>query len=764
MKFDRLSTYVLIILFSILVNTFPIFNLKLGIFQEVISFIYLLTIPGLLIFLALKLKITNNWEKLVYIIGFSISFLMLIGLFINSVFPFFGLSNPLSYIPASTTIHVVLLLIGILGFIRNNDLKFYISLVKLDVYNTFFFVLPLLFPILSAMGAISLNNGGTNIFTMMLLGFIAIYVILLIVFSKRLNTNIYPYSLFLIALSVLLMTSLRGWYTTGHDNQQEYYVFLLTDSIKYWNIELFRDTYNACLSLNIFPTLLNSFMESDTLYIFKLYFQILFSILPIGVYLLIKKYTTKQIAYLSAFFIIAFPTFGNDMPMLNRQEIAFIFFILALLILFNDEISKRMKTFIFITFSISLILAHYSTSYIATTLFASVFALSFFSKIIFSNFKLKLNILEKYSVNIIMIIVTVAFTILWNFVITKTTNGLADVVNRTVGNIGNSFNQELKSSDTRYNLFNWSKPNKAQLLSQYIEEEERLTQNNIYKDAFFEKSNYSKYPIVLSEEEKSPLTKIGSFFEMRGINPFQIHDVIKQGSAKLIQLIIVIGFVIMSIFKSKDYSKINIEYLLFSSISIVLLALFVLLPVLSNSYGMLRFFLQTLMFLSFPLILGFISFFKLLKFKSFMLWTTVIIIFFFLSFYGFIPQLTGGFYPTLNLNNKGNYFDVLYTHKSDVLSVKWLEKQDIDGNITKLQASESSSSRILPLFNFKPLEKLLPSSIERNSYVYFDYLNNVKNSNSLLYHGETIYYLTPVKFFNENKNLIYNNGESVIYK
>jgi hypothetical protein len=199
-------------------------------------------------------------------------------------------------------------------------------------------------------------------------------------------------------------------------------------------------------------------------------------------------------------------------------------------------------------------------------------------------------------------------------------------------------------------------------------------------------------------------------------------------------------------------------------VSIGLLALFTLLPVLSNSYGTLRFFLQTLLFLSFPLLIGLNFIFEKFSKQFGLIFSTGFIIIFFLSLYGFIPQLTGGFYPTLNLNNQGFYYDVLYTHKSDLLANDWLMKQDINGIDVKLQTSGDTASRLVPLGTLRPLKEDLPSNIEKASYVLISqYLNSGKKS-SVLYKGYSLVFDYPLEFLNENKNRVYNNSEAVIYK
>ena len=60
----------------------------------------------------------------------------------------------------------------------------------------------------------------------------------------------------LVATSLLLATSLRGWYITGHDIQAEFLAFQLTNGAQHWRWARCENAYNACLSVNILPTVL----------------------------------------------------------------------------------------------------------------------------------------------------------------------------------------------------------------------------------------------------------------------------------------------------------------------------------------------------------------------------------------------------------------------------------------------------------------------------------------------------------------------------
>ena len=59
---------------------------------------------------------------------------------------------------------------------------------------------------------------------------------------------------------------------------------------------------------------------------------------------------------------------------------------------------------------------------------------------------------------------------------------------------------------------------------------------------------------------------------------------------------------------------------------------------------------------------------------------------------------------------------------------------------------------------------LLPSTIKKDDYVYLDY-SNVNNKTNVLYLNDISFiYNYSIEFLNENKNLIYNNSGSKIYK
>lgn len=127
------------------------------------------------------------------------------------------------------------------------------------------------------------------------------------------------------AAGLLLLTSLRGWYITGHDIQREYQVFRLAADNGHWDISSFPDPYNACLSITLLPAALARLTGIEGTYIFKVLLPLLFALTPVLVYRSVRNVAPAIVALLSAVYLMLFPTFFTDMTFLGRQEVAFFF-------------------------------------------------------------------------------------------------------------------------------------------------------------------------------------------------------------------------------------------------------------------------------------------------------------------------------------------------------------------------------------------------------------------------------------------------------
>jgi hypothetical protein len=119
----------------------------------------------------------------------------------------------------------------------------------------------------------------------------------------------------------------------------------------------------------------------------------------------------------------------------------------------------------------------------------------------------------------------------------------------------------------------------------------------------------------------------------------------------------------------------------------------------------------------------------------------------------------------MQLNNFGSSYDELYVHKTEINSATWLFKEASNKDI--ISADEYASLKFWLVTNIKKnkvIKSVLPSTIDKKAYVYSSYTNTIKKKVFINIGGEMIIYNFPIEFLSQNKNIIYNNGESEIFK
>jgi len=333
---------------------------------NILGFTFLAAVPGYLALSAFGAVRLDFWRSACLAVGLSVLGIMIAGSIGNILLPlFFGVARPLDKIYSLVDLEVLLLLLAAFSWRHIRPVK--LEIKKYIFFDNFldvvFVGLPLIFVFLAVFGAIRLNNGAGNILTVVMLWGIFLFVPIIVVNARRRDPKVIPAAIYLISLALLLMTSLRGWTVTGHDVLREYNVFQLSKNLGFWSPDNFNDAYNACLSVTVLPTFLDNLLAVYDPYIFKLFFQLIFAFAPVAIYLAARRYSSPGLAFLAAFFFVSFPTFFNDMPMLNRQEAAILFLALAAMAVFDKDIPRRWRQILFVVFGIGMILSHYATTY-----------------------------------------------------------------------------------------------------------------------------------------------------------------------------------------------------------------------------------------------------------------------------------------------------------------------------------------------------------------------------------------------------------------
>ena len=401
----------LVTLISILLITDILIILDVPFLREFMVFVSFITIPGVLILHILKLNKIEFVKKIVLMVGLSVAFLIFMGLLLNSMYPV--ILKPLSLAPVLILYNVLLLIMAFIAYLRNRDdfnLNDFLNLeLNLKGKLTSPLIFPALFPFMAIFGTYLMNLTQNNSILLAMLLLIPVYIIAVIVLRDRIPGATYPFAIWTISLSLLIMNGLTSFHLMGRDVHYEYYSFQLALQGFHWDINTYLNPYNACLSITILPTILQSISNLNGEYIFKI-LSLIGSFIPLVVYAVSKKYLENKYAFFAGL-LFSFQLFFVYLLGAVRQEIAILFFFLAIMVLFAADMSKNTKKILFVIFMSSVVVSHYTTAYISFVLVLPILLMPFFKGLI-ADKKLKFT-------NFDVIILLFLFIVVWYVLFAK---------------------------------------------------------------------------------------------------------------------------------------------------------------------------------------------------------------------------------------------------------------------------------------------------------------------------------------------------------
>jgi len=364
-KRARLNFLIILVFLQLMVYVTVVFDVPMA--RQVLGFIYFTFLPGFIILKLLKLEELDRVETFLFSVGLSVAFLMLAGLLINESGVLLDISRPLSLLPLMIILNGFILVGGILACLRSDSVKLWEA--KTLGLHPLTLVLTVL-PILSIVGAMWVNAFANNVILLFMLVAIAVLFVITVVSKKLISPKLYPFVLFIMAISLLYHSSLISNYIVafGSDVPVEYFVFKTTQNNAYWSStnpyfgDLGYGRIHSMLSVTILPTIYSSLLNIDSTWVFKIVSPLIFSFVPLGLYQVWTGYVGKKHAFISAFLFMAYATFYTEMLGLNRQMIAELFFVLLLLVVLNKKMRQPSKMACFIIFSFGLVTSHYGIS------------------------------------------------------------------------------------------------------------------------------------------------------------------------------------------------------------------------------------------------------------------------------------------------------------------------------------------------------------------------------------------------------------------
>jgi uncharacterized membrane protein len=681
--------------------------LNIPVLRQVFGFFFLTLFPGILILKILKLNDLSVIEKFLFSVGLSISFLMLVGLFINYSFSSLGYKSPLSTIPILFSFSLIFIIM-ILGSKWDTSIKIYFPIHFFTAKEKLFLILPFIFPTLSIVGVFFINKTGNNFVIMLLLMLIVMYVIIICFFDKEIPERLYPLFIFSISISLLLLLSLRSNHIIGIDAHKEYLFFRTTLNGFKWDV-FNNSRMNACLSVSLLPTIYYSILNVNPESLFKILYPLIYSSSPLAIYILSRKYISETFSFLaSCFFMFQFNFIWTSAN--ARTNLAIFFYILSMVALFSDKISLFNKRVLLILFMFSVSLSHYSTTYIY-----------FFEAILY--FICIEIISKKYpmerKISYMFPLLFFAFVFFWYSEITTSSfeGGLLFIKSSLVS-LNDFFVQESRGDETQA-LFG------AGLMEKSLP----------YSIEFFFR-----------------------WFTFLFIGIGIITMILKYKETSFPKLNV----------KNVNFmkQKFEVEYFVMSLIAAGLLIITVALPYVSEGYGIDRIYGLAITFLSIFFVIGGISISKVLNNNKSQLQTYAILLFVLIPYFFCISGVTYNLFGesrSIILNSEGSQCDSMYVFDQEVTCSKWIEIHNAQnlsinsdrGGLRQLLAYSKMTDKS-PHLNINFFEF---NETDNDSYLFLRRLNVIEKK---VIPNKNVLDIDLYTHLFIDKKVIYNNGDAKV--
>jgi uncharacterized membrane protein len=343
-------------------------GISIPIVQPLIGFVYLTFAPGILTLTALRMRNLNGPEIAVYTVGLSVAIVQSTGFAINFFLTASSVIKPFSSLVVTGAVSFVVLLLCAIAYYRNraHPRPLFTTEMSAPLAPT---LLLCILPFLAVFSTSLVNNynaSGGQLFLWLILGLL----VLLIAFDKVVPSKLYPFAVFFIALTLIFQwTLISAWFTGAvADVQSELWLAQTVLNTGIWNPALVPQ-YNGMLSIVTLAPIYSLISNLGLVWVFKIVYSCIFALVPVALYQIFRRQLNEKVAFLACFFFVSFAAFYVGMPGLARQEIAELFFVLMVLLLVSEEMNGRIRSALFVTFGLSLVVSHYAVSYIAILFF-----------------------------------------------------------------------------------------------------------------------------------------------------------------------------------------------------------------------------------------------------------------------------------------------------------------------------------------------------------------------------------------------------------
>ena len=717
-----------------------IFNFHLimpSIATRVIALLIFILVTGVAISSILFTKRKYPSEELTS--NIPISFTMIISCGIACLFIQAILTNILMMIsPRAFFVLIAQLTANVVFSIALFLQKYYPPFIQYNIFNQRYpwqvqiaFYISLVLPLMALLSARFLDSGSTSIFPQLVLITIGFILISLWRYSDDTHDWMICGILTLATLTLILMSSTRGFGPIGTDASKEFYLATRVFERGIWIPRDVGDAYFSSLGITLFPSNLAALLDLSVSEVFQYVLPALASIIPAQIFSLVKQYRSRSIAMSAAVLFMSQPSFLEWSIVPLRQMIAMIFFNGFLLVQFSREGPHVLRRTFILIFGILTILTHYSSAY----LMLFTLGLAWMFQVIQQKRKRVHD--HEFLIHKRTLLVLLITAFIWYGPITYSYSGLTDTLNRSVGLITdegfNPLNAEGYAPATNILAqlgFSSEETPPQKLLDRYSKEfaEKTISKN---PDLFLS-------PVYVQVLEVGPQSKFST--SSLGISDFL--------SKQILRFAFIIGLFSLLWRSFKKNLSIFELYTIAAGASVLLIVIF---PDVSISYSLSRTSHQM-----FALISILITCWSYKRPNVISLGVMFIALLIYVNASGL-----SGLNPNILTSSRGPVYENSYVHYGELLATNWIASKNSD-----LVASGYFSGT---KFYYSRMERppiyreVFPFALLKDGYL-FRGANEISSSLATTYfEGKILKYAYPSNILNRKRSVLFNSGEAIVY-
>ncbi len=728
----------------------------------VLQVVTTLLLPGWLFSRAIGLPVVRASHRLVFAAALSVVLLMLVGLAANVVLPALGISRPLAPSRLGPALAVVNYAALLAMFASRRLPAVGIRISPPSPGRFALYAAPVAIIAGAVFGATRLNNHGSNAIAMATMIAVAAYLAVILL-TPRLPPAIFPYSLGLIALGLLLQLSLRGNVISGHDVLFEFRVFQETERDYRWSAGNTPTAYNACLSITILPVYIHDLVWVSDQAVFRVIAQLLFSLMPVIVFLGARRYVSDRLAYAAGLFFIAQSPFLGDFPFLVRQEVALVMFGTLVLVLLSSDPARKRSIAVACLLGLGLVLSHYSTTYVALGILGVGLLCQLtvrLAKAVVRRARTgaarhrsgaarptaparlvdtpRSPLLARSQLALLFAFIVVA-AVLWTSTVTHSSSNVQQ------------FLQDLtppRPPSLSLLVAGHANPPPTAAYLRSITHPMQTAPGSHYPTALLASFQRGNVPVA-SVPRRLPQVLANAIFAAGAV----VRDLIK--------VLVFVGVFFLVAFRKRLGLSGQHAALLCGSVVVLLASLIV--PAVSVQYDPSRVYQQTLILLGLPAVIGVVVLARALRIKHASVAAAIAVFAAYLAVSPVEPQIVGSGYANMQLNNYGPYYAVYYVHGEELRAIQWLDQYG--ARTTPIYADWYATRKITA---FSPrqiwvISNVDPVNIVQASYVFADDTNTRDGFAYADYNGTMVSYPFPSRL-SAVKDVLFSAGDVRIFR